>query len=258
MRRLFIILGVVLGIIVAAGIFLFLQISRPVTSDVPVAINDIPAGTVLHADMFRVAKLANVDRETLLKWITASEWSKADGKVVTSDIRAGFPVAEAQIDPNSSAAQESRLSLALVGPDEYYVVIPASPNDVGNFILPGDRIDLILSLGDAGNKEAVAVEQPGQAQNPNEVTTQIIITETAPMPMSKLVMQNMTVQHPLTRFGCNKFNIIAFAGRDTNRILGQLRRFRDGMSVRCHDLERHAMQVHGMNELTDANQTQTN
>jgi Flp pilus assembly protein CpaB len=193
MRRLFIILGLVLGIIVAAGVFLFLQVSRPVTYEIPVAADDIPAGTVLHADMFRVARLANVDAETLQKWITAAEWSKADGKVITSDIRAGFPVAKAQIDPNSSAAQETRLSLALGGPDEYYVVIPASPNDVGNFIQPGDRIDLMLSLGDASNKEVVAVVQPNQNQNPNSLEPQIVISETAPMPMSKLIMQNMTV-----------------------------------------------------------------
>ena len=194
MRRLFVILGAVLGLIVAAGIFLFLQVSRPVTSEVPVAINDIPAGTVLHPDMFRVARLSNVDSETLQKWITATEWrAKADGKATTSDIRAGFPVAEAQINPNSPAALESRLSLALAGPNESYVVIPANPNDVGNFIQPGDRVDLVLSLGDAGNKQAVAVQQPNQSQNPNDTRTQIVISETAPLPMSKLVMQNMTV-----------------------------------------------------------------
>lgn len=197
MRKLFILLGAVLGIAVAIGIFLFLQLSRPTTIEVPVARNDIPAGTVLKAELFRVSRMANLDSETLAKWVTVAEWSKADGKVATSDIRAGFPVAEAQIDPNSSNAQESRLSLALIGDDEYYVVIPANPNEVGNFVQPGDRIDLIISLGDGSNKEAVAVTQPSEARNPNQVTTQptpqVVISETAPMPMSKLVIQNMSI-----------------------------------------------------------------
>ena len=195
MRRLFVLLGAFLGIAVAIGIFLFMQFSRPVITEVPVARADIPAGTVLKTDLFRVAQMSNLDNETLLKWITVAEWrSKADGKTTTSDVRAGFPVAEAQIDPNSTNAQESRLSLALAGKNEYYVVIPTTPNEVGNYIQPGDRIDLIISIGAAGNKEALAVAQPNEMRsNPNEVTPQNIISETAPMPMSKLVMQNMTV-----------------------------------------------------------------
>lgn len=193
MRKLFIIIGVVLGIIVAGGIFAYMQMSRPITVEVPVAIGDIPAGSVLKSTMFRVAQMANVDKDTLDKWITVSEWSRADGKVVTSDIRTGFPIAEAQIDPNSSRAQETRLSLALTGKNDYYIVLPVGPNDVGNYIQPGDRIDLLVSLGNANSKDKVAVQQPNELRNANDVDVQVIISDTAPMPMSKLVVQNMTV-----------------------------------------------------------------
>lgn len=193
MRKLFIIIGVVLGIIVAGGIFAYMQISRPIIVEVPVAIGDIPVGSVLKSSMFRVAQMANVDKDTLDKWITVSEWSRADGKAVTSDIRAGFPIAEAQIDPNSSRSQETRLSLALTGKNDYYIVLPVGPNDVGNYIQPGDRIDMLISLGNANSKEKVAVQQPSEIRNTNDLDVQVIISDTAPMPMSKLVVQNMTV-----------------------------------------------------------------
>jgi Flp pilus assembly protein CpaB len=193
MRRLFVLLGAILGIVVAIGIFMFLQSTRPVLTDVPVARDDIPAGTVLRSDLFRVAQMANLDGDTLGKWITVDEWGKANGKTTTSDVRAGFPVAEAQIDPNSSTAQESRLSLALGGKDEYYIVIPTNPNEIGNYVQPNDRIDLIISIGSGGNKEAVAVLQPNEIRNSTEATQKEEVGETSPMPMSKLVMQNLSV-----------------------------------------------------------------
>jgi Flp pilus assembly protein CpaB len=190
MRRLFLILGGVLGVIVAIGIFLFIQSSRPVLVDVPVAISDIPAGTILNANMFRVASLANIDRVTASKWILLTNWKEADGKATTSDIRAGFPIARAQIDPNSSLAYETRLSLVLTGTDDYYIVLPTSPNEVGNFLQPGDRVDLILNVTAPlvlGVTQTVGTSADG-AITPSESLTQTIVP-----PISKLVIQNMDI-----------------------------------------------------------------
>ena len=146
MRRIFMILGVVLGVLVAAGVAIFMQASRPTVIEVPVAKEYIPAGTVLHSDMFRVAKMANIDADTKKTWVTVNEWKGADGKMTTSDIRTGFPIAKAQIDPNTPNGVESRLSLALTGTNDYYAVIPVNPDMVGNFVQPGDHVDLILTL----------------------------------------------------------------------------------------------------------------
>ncbi|MEO6060736.1 MAG: SAF domain-containing protein [Thermoflexales bacterium] len=203
MRRLFIILGAVLGVVVAVGVFLFVQFSRPVTVEVPVAIDDIPAGTFLRTDLFRVARMANVDALTLAKWILVSEWGAADGRMTSSDIRAGFPVARAQIDPNSPAAQESRLSTVLTGTNDYYIVIPVKPDEVGNYILPGDRIDIIISIGNADRKETIAI-LPLTITSGSEASlgigsgsiggagSGIVITQTS-VPVSKLVLQNLSI-----------------------------------------------------------------
>ena len=194
MRKAFLILGAVLGVIVAAGVFFFLQSSKPATVEVPVAALDIQAGTVLRPDLFRVTRMSNVDPQTLAKWVTLANWSQANGKVTTSEIRAGFPIAVAQIDPNSSRAFETRLSLALSGTNDYYVVVPVKPDQVGNYVQPGDRVDIILNLGNADRKDTLTLGVTQTNEFMDMADGQMpVMTQTLPMPMSKLVMQNMSV-----------------------------------------------------------------
>ena len=199
MRKTFLILGAVLALVFGIGIFLFLQVTRPIVVEVPVAVSDIPVGTVLKSSLFRVAQFSNADPNTVSQWVTVNTWNNANGKVTNSDIRAGFPVAKSQIDPNISSQVDTRLSMVLTQTDQYYFVIPAKPDEVGNFIQPGDRVDIILSLGDAGGKDAMAVlaqsQQQGNAATSGNtsVGAQNEVTQTSPMPVSKLVMQNMTV-----------------------------------------------------------------
>ena len=188
MRKTILILGVVLAIIAAGAVFLFLQLTRPVVVEVPVATTDIPIGSVLKAEQFRVSRMSNVDPQTLSKWVTLADWRQVEGKVATSDIRAGFPIARAQVDPNSTNAVETRLSRALTGTNDYYVVIPAKPDEVGNYVQPGDRIDMILNLGEADESAELTV-----AVTQTEATAAEEVTQTTQMPISKLVMQNMTV-----------------------------------------------------------------
>ncbi|HEY3340939.1 MAG TPA: hypothetical protein VGK81_02935 [Anaerolineae bacterium] len=198
MRKTFLVLGLVLAFVFGIGIFLFLQVTRPIVVEVPVAVNDIPVGTVLKSSLFRVAQFSNADPSTVSQWVTVGTWNNANGKVTNSDIRAGFPVAKTQIDPNLSSQVDSRLSMVLTQTNEYYFVLPTKSDEVGNFIQPGDRVDIILSLGDAGGKDAVTVlsqnQQQGASTSGNtSVAAQSEVTETSPMPMSKLVMQNLTV-----------------------------------------------------------------
>jgi Flp pilus assembly protein CpaB len=190
MRRLFLILGAVLGVIVAIGIFLFIQSARPTLVDVPVAVSDIPAGTTLNSGLFRVTSLANIDRATASKWILLSDWKQADGKTTTSEIRAGFPIARSQIDPNSSVAYETRLSLILTGTNDYYFVLPTGVNEVGNFLQPGDRIDLILNVTNALMRP---ISQTAGASTDSAITPSIPLLSTVMPPISKLVMQNMSI-----------------------------------------------------------------
>jgi Flp pilus assembly protein CpaB len=196
MRKLFLILGVVLAIVVAGGVFFFLQSSRPTVVEVPLAINDIPAGTTLRANLFRITKLSNVEKQTLAKWVLKGDWNSADGKVATSDVRAGFPLAKAQIDPNSSDAQETRLSYALTNTDDYYIVLPVKPDDMGNYIQPNDRIDLIVNFG-AGQNGAFTLPITDTAAAPAvdeaAVASTSAMTKTINPPVTKLLVQNLRI-----------------------------------------------------------------
>lgn len=190
MRRIFLILGIVLGLLVAIGTFLFIQAQRPQEVTVPIANEDIAAGTVLRRELFSGVKMANVPASTYQKWVLATEFAtQAEGRTATSDIKAGFPIAKASLDPNSEGGIETRLSLAITGTNDYYVVIPATPDQVGNFVQPGDRVDLIISIGDANRQEGLTIPlTPTLSADENGG-----ITVTTPFPISKLVMQNMKV-----------------------------------------------------------------
>jgi Flp pilus assembly protein CpaB len=188
MRKVLLIIGVVLALVSAGGVFLFLQSTRPTVLEVPVAVTDIRAGEVIRSDLFRLTRLSNVDAQTASKWVTFAEWKQADGKVTTSDIRAGFPIAKAQIDPNSSSAFETRLSLALTGTNDYYVVVPVKPDEVGTYLQPGDRIDLILNLS-----EAIGIDEKGKVLDAKGIEASETITQSALAPISKLVMQNLPI-----------------------------------------------------------------
>ncbi len=190
MRRIFLILGIVLGLLVAIGTFLFIQAQRPQEVTVPIANEDIPAGTVLRRELFSGVKMANVPAATYQKWVLATEFAEqAEGRTATSDIKSGFPIAKASLDPNSVGGIESRLSLAITGTNEYYVVIPVTPDQVGNFVQPGDRVDILISIGDGNRQDGMTL-----ALTPTlETDENGLITVTMPFPISKLVMQNMSV-----------------------------------------------------------------
>jgi Flp pilus assembly protein CpaB len=198
MRKVFIVLGAAIAFFVGVGIFLFLQFTRPTVLEVPVAISDISAGTVIKASLFRVARFSNVDAESAAQWVTVNTWVEADGKVTNSDIRAGFPVARSQIDPAMASQVETRLSTIVTGTDGYYVVIATKPDEVGNFIQPGDRVDVIVSLGGTDSKDTLSILQEKDLQRRVSTGGEIAqpqdeITETTPLPITKLVMQNLSV-----------------------------------------------------------------
>ena len=190
MRKIILIIGVALGVLVAAGTFFYIQSTRPRFVDVPVAAENIPAGTVLRPELFREVRIANVDSDTASKWVLTSEFGEmALGHTATSDIKEGFPAAKAQMDPNSADGFESRLSLAISGTNDYYVVIPTTPDQVGNYVQPGDRIDLIVSIGAGGQSDSFS-----SAMTPTlRADANGSITLTNLLPVSKLVMQNMKV-----------------------------------------------------------------
>jgi Flp pilus assembly protein CpaB len=196
MRKIFLIVGALLAAMVAAGIFLLWRQSQPRVYEIPVALADIPAGTVLRSTQFKIARWSNLDSETLDRFITVDEFAQADGKVTLTEIRAGYPVAVTQIDPASNAESETRLSVIISGTKTSYAVIPVTPDMIGNYVQPGDRVDVMLSLGDI-NLQDYELGPDGEmlienkARSGNNGSGQLV--EVLMPPFNKVVLQNMKV-----------------------------------------------------------------
>lgn len=191
MRRTLLVLGAVLGVLVAVGIFLYVRLSQPVYYEVPVAINDVAAGTPLKPQLFRLSRISSTDG-TVSQWVQVSDWPEVEGRMATTDIRAGFPIARAQVDPNSPLGAETRLSVVITGTNDYYIIIPTSPDEVGNFVQSGDRVDLLITI--PPRELPLLTEGVTKTQGvESAVGAAPQISQTAVYPVSKLVMQNMSV-----------------------------------------------------------------
>jgi Flp pilus assembly protein CpaB len=200
MRRIFLIVGALLAVIVAGGIFVLWRESRPTVYELPIADTDIPAGSVLKKSMFRAVAWSDLDAQSVDRFVTLEEFeTKANGKVVLTDIRAGLPILESQVDPNSNAEVESRLSVLISGTKTSYIIIPATPDEVGNFVQPGDRVDVILSIGERPQADDLFLNEDGELLKEDKTKNQAGAggtTQYEPLlaaPIHKLVMQNLRV-----------------------------------------------------------------
>jgi Flp pilus assembly protein CpaB len=190
MRRIFLLMGLALGVLATAGLIYFNLANAPVVTRIPVASRDIPAGTTLSESDFRVVSWSDVDAQSLGRYVTLAEFGKYAGAVVLSDVRAGFPVGKSQIDPDAPSGIESRLSVAITGTRSYYVVLPASPDQIGNWVQPNDRIDMLVTIGAAPSSGAFAA---GPTLDPNAEPLAEPAALALTPPTTKLVLQNLRV-----------------------------------------------------------------
>jgi Flp pilus assembly protein CpaB len=188
MRKIFLLMGLALGAIATAGLIYFNIANAPIVTRIPVAARDIPAGSTLREDDFRVVNWSDVDPSSLTRYVTFAEFGTYAGAIVLSDVRAGFPVGKSQIDPDAPTGIESRLSVAITGTRSYYVVLPASPDQIGNWVQPNDRIDMLVTIGAMPSSNAFAVA-PTPDPNADPSTMPPALTP----PTTKLVLQNLRI-----------------------------------------------------------------
>jgi Flp pilus assembly protein CpaB len=189
MRRIFLIMGIALGVITTAGLLYFNLVNRPIPAEILVAVNDVSSGSVVRPQDFRIARWTDVDQRALSQYVTAREFALYEGKLLNSDVRAGFPLGKSQIDANTPEGAVSRLSVAITGTDSYYFVLPSSPDGLGNWVQPDDRIDVLITIGQLEARE-LSVPQ-------NDVTSgaeqKDVPSLSLMLPATKLVLQNLRV-----------------------------------------------------------------
>jgi Flp pilus assembly protein CpaB len=146
--------GIVGALVVAALVFVVIRTGRGTPIDLPIAVTDIPPGTPLDPSMFRLQQVRGLDTSTLDSTVEAGEFGAVVGHETLEMIHAGSPVFWAQIDPE----QQTRLTLALSDPTHLIYPLPVTADQVGDFLVAGDVVDVIFTLGRAGQPELSHVE----------------------------------------------------------------------------------------------------
>ena len=198
----FVIAGVVGALVVAALVFVVIRVGRGTPVDLPVAIDDVPPGTEIDPARFRLQQVRGLDAATLEAYVEAGEFAAIVGHRTLETIHAGSPVLWAQVDP----ARQPRLTLALSDPAHLIYPLPVAADQVGDYLVAGDVIDVIFTLGRAGQQELVHGERwETAAVGSGRVTTDTlrptfprygatqVHTTTLLLPVSKVILADVPV-----------------------------------------------------------------
>jgi hypothetical protein len=146
LRSATLIIGILLAIAAFFG-FLFLGgMFAPPPYYVMVAVQDIPANTVIDESM------VGMDTERLT-WsvvktlVQRQEWDSYSGGFSVDNIRAGEPIRKGSIVAPGNAAGASRYALLITDPSKVAMVIPVDAKSAPGAVSAGDRIDLVVSFG---------------------------------------------------------------------------------------------------------------
>ena len=200
------IIGVVLAIIAVIGIFFVGSVLNPAPVPVPVAIADIPAGTVLQQNQFRLEEWNGVQPQTLAALFAVAEFPVGHQTLV--DVPAGSPLYKADVSSEATVGYAVRMSQYVTGTQKVIVTIPVKPDTGGNIPVNGDQVDLIFSLGAVQAREVQSHPQPTPTAAPyGRPTTGTLtlqeageMTQTLPLPLSVLVLENI----PVLQVDCEK------------------------------------------------------
>ncbi|MGD1991985.1 MAG: hypothetical protein PVI59_02220 [Anaerolineae bacterium] len=171
-------LGVIGALVVAALVFVVIRVGRGTPVALPVAIDDIPPGTGLDPALFRLQEVRGLDAQTLNAYITAEEFGAYVGLPTMEMIHAGSPALKAVVDTE----YQGRLTLTLSDPSHLIYPLPVSADQVGNYIVAGDHVDVIFSLGRVALQQLTHVETWAYAgPAPPTLPCGETVTETKPL-----------------------------------------------------------------------------
>lgn len=198
MRRInkpFLIAGIVLALVAVVGLFILGSLLNPAPVGVPVAKSNIPAGTVLQQQQFRLEQWHGVRPETLARLYTSSNFPV--GQRALTDIPQGSPLYKAHVADVQNASYAVRLSSYVSDTNRVLMALPVTPDLGGNIPVNGDVVDLVFALGTVQARELQSHPEatpglPTVGQPLTEIPT-AEITQTLPLPVSVLLLENIPV-----------------------------------------------------------------
>ncbi len=201
MRRIntpFLIVGIVLALVAVAGLFILGSLLNPAPVNIPVAIGDIPAGTVLQQGQFRLEAWNGVRAETLARLHTTGNFPV--GQRALTDIPQGSPLYKAYVADPANAAYAVRLTSFVSDTNRVLMALPVSPDLGGNIPVNGDVVDLVFALGsvqarELTNRPEVTPPPPTLGGPVAALEPTPEVTTTLPLPAAVLILEDIPVIH---------------------------------------------------------------
>jgi len=160
-----IIIGAVLVVVAIAGFYAFSLFLAPPAHEVFVAVQEMNQGDQLTPD--RVQLVSVRSRESLEGYIMRDEIEQFGYGTLVEPIHVGEFVPKAAVAVEGNPAATNRVALALADPNEVVKVVPVTTLTSPEDIVPGDIVDLTLSVGSAtfltGALEVVPTASPLEA-----------------------------------------------------------------------------------------------
>ena len=140
-----IVLGFLLFVGGVVGFLVFAQLINPPTTEVVVAVMDIPAGTQLTEQMLAVDNV-HVNPKVLSVIVRQSEISQFVGSTVVEPINQYEFVRKSALATAGNPASDRRIALALSDPNMVAMVVPVSAETSPGSIIEGDHVDLSFGV----------------------------------------------------------------------------------------------------------------
>ena len=210
LRTPLIILGLVGAIIVAVAVVLVVRLSRGTPVEILIAKQDIEPGMEVDPAMFQLEEIRGMSRGPLSTYVLRDEFlARYNGLPALTMINKGSPLMKAHLPdpdaPGALQARQRRLTLLLDDPENVVYPLPVSVDQVGNYIVAGDYVDVVFTLGRLAASEIQHVEeipaptiQPsGRVSTPTLpiVTAEAVkrVTTTLTLPVAKVILPNVHV-----------------------------------------------------------------
>ena len=191
------------GLLLFGGAFvallLFGSLFNPAPYQIVVALEELPAYTVLEPSML------GVDSQTMNSKVAARLVHKGQldeyvGGMLIEPVHVGEPLRRgAVVSPDNPAARQ-RIALALDDPTQVAMVIPVSPDTVPDSVQAGDFVNITMSLGEAQQLSGTSPSASGATADltptPLPSSMEEVMQSTAQqvvLPFAKVVLKNVSV-----------------------------------------------------------------
>jgi Flp pilus assembly protein CpaB len=192
------IVGLVLALVAVGGLLFAGRLLNPPPTQVPVAVEDLPAGMAVRQEMFRLEAWHGLEPQTQQRIYLPGNFPA--GRKLLVDVPAGSPLYKAYVDTEEAGEYVTRMTHLITGTDQVLMAIPVSPDAGGNIPVAGDEVDLVVSIGviRAETVQSHPTPTPKIDWAGRPMTETLADTEpatvTLPLPLSALVLENIPVE----------------------------------------------------------------